>query len=353
MVTSNAGRFLEGQTTDERALALRMFWGTVITAFRNKTLLWNTIGPGGVGGTDTLSGVVSSKVVTEGKSFPFPIIGDDPVPEYHRPGVELLGQVIELDEGTITIDDILVSHKDIPLDQTMISHFDVVQPFARALGRSLATDFDKKLFIVGITAARRAAVANIHNGGNVVERVNGAGVSGAYPVTAAGANNFRDDVAQLGQLMDEDGIPEEGRFLMITPFIRRVLGQEEKIFDRDFSDMLATMTNDLNRRLIGMLEGFMVMKPTNHLPTTVITSKFAKYAGDFTFDGAGEGEPVALALTGAEEGKAAIGYVSNGGVMAHMMFDHRRNTTFMKAQMLVGADVLSPWAAGEIRVDDA
>ena len=350
MATSNSQRFLT-KDGDDRDIALTMFWGTVLEAFRAETVLWNSVGEMGVG--PNAAPVIASRTMTEGKSWDFPIIGDDPTPEYHTPGTELLGQDVSLDKGTITIDDILVSHYDVPLDQVTISHFDVIAPFARKLGRSLATDFDKKLIITGVKAAQTAAVTGIHRGGNVVERV-AATQAAAYPATATGALNFRSDVAELGQLLDEDNVPTNGRFLLISPYLRRILGATPAgnnpiaVWSKDFT----AGENGSNTRTIAILEGFQVLV-TNHLPSTAITSGPSKYQGDFTAAGTGEGRPVALALCGADEGSAGIGYVTAGGVQPHLEPDHRRNTTFMKAQMMVGAGVLSPWCAGEIHVDTA
>jgi hypothetical protein len=350
MATSNAQRFLT-KDGDDRSIALTMFWGTVLEAFRAETVLWNSVGEMGVG--PNAAPVIASRTMTEGKSWEFPIIGDDPTPEYHTPGTELLGQDVTLDKGTITIDDILVSHYDVPIDQITVSHFDVIAPFARKLGRSLATDFDKKLIITGVKAAQTAAVTGIHSGGNVVERV-AATQAAAYPATDTGALNFRSDVAELGQLLDEDNVPANGRFLLISPYLRRILGATTAgnnpiaVWSKDFT----AGENGINTRTIAILEGFQVLV-TNHLPSTAITSGPSKYQGDFTAAGTGEGRPVALALCGADEGSAGIGYVTAGGVQPHLEPDHRRNTTFMKAQMMVGAGVLSPWCAGEIHVDTA
>lgn len=354
MPTSNAQRFLTDHDGDNRALALRMFWGFVLEAFRNQTLLWNTVnGDSGVGGSAP-GPIVSSKVVNEGKAWRFPIIGEDPEPEYHTPGVEMLGMQVEVDEGTITIDETLVSHFDVPWEDTIISHFDVMRPFATKLGRSLAVDFDKKLFITGAKAAHTSGVTKngmtIHNGGNVVGR-SGSSTSAAYAVSLAGATAYEDDLGYLAQLLDEDNVPEEGRYLFITPYIRRVLN---KLPDRAFSqDFDAAGQNQANRRVLGLLQGFQVMKPTKHMPLTEITGhKFSKYNGDFSAGATSLGETAGLVLCGADEGSGAIGYVAAGGPMPHMHFDERRETWFMKAKMLVGAGVLAPWNAGVLRVRD-
>jgi hypothetical protein len=351
MATSNAQRFLT-KDGDDRSIALTMFWGTVLEAFRAETVLWNSVGEMGVG--PNAAPVIASRTVTEGKSWDFPIIGDDPTPEYHTPGTELLGQDVSLDKGTITIDDILVSHYDVPLDQVTISHFDVIAPFARKLGRSLATDFDKKLIITGVKAARTGAVTGIHSGGQRKIISGSATVAAAYPATNTGANSFRNDVAELAQLLDDINTPMAGRYLLISPYIRRILGASDatnnpiSIWNKDFT----AGENGINSRTIGILEGFQVLV-TTHLPDSNITTGPSKYQGNFTVAGGGDGQPAALALCGADEGSAAIGYVTAGGVQPHLEPDHRRNTTFMKAQMMVGAGVLSPWCAGIIDVDNA
>lgn len=354
MSTSNAQRFLaKGGVDDE--LALEMFYGLVLEAFHAKTLFWNAIGPDGVSDEQIDGRVVSSKIITAGKSWQFPIIGEDGDPEEHSPGTELLGQQFEIDEGNITIDGISTKHYDVPIDQVQLAHFDVLGPVAKKTGRSLATDFDKKLVITGVKAAMTAAVTKngmtIHNGGNSVQRTAGS-VAAAYPVTVTGSQQFRDDVAQLAQLMDEDNVPEEGRYLVIDPYMRRVLTKDPTIFDARYS---TERSNDLNRRIIGHMEGFDLLPPTNHLPSTNITTGRAKYQGDFTVTGADDGQPVALALCAADEGSAPIGYVAAsqpdlGPIYTYMGKDERRNTHFIKGQMLVGAGVLSPWTAGSVMV---
>lgn len=358
--TSNAQRFLQVEGAgDDRAIALKMFWGIVIETFRQSTDFWDNTG-----------NIVAHKDISAGKEWQFPVIGADPTPEYHTPGTELLGQVVEMTEGTVTIDDILVAHYDIPIDQIVLSHFDVMAPFARKLGRAIALQVDLNILVTGLKAARTQlllqsdASTEIHPGGN---RVNGGGIGDlttAYTTNAAGAANFRDDVANLAQLMDEDNVPEMGRNLFIHPYIRRVLGSSTVIFD---SDLNRNPSNDLNNRVIGRLEGFDV-RVTNRLPSTSLTTGPDKYQADFSFDNTStattltegwsntinnDGRPAALALCGAIDGMAAVGFVSAGGIVPHIEDDHRRNTKFLKAQIMCGAGVMMPVCAGEIYVDNS
>lgn len=338
MATANAPRFLSDGSTDY-GLNLTQYWGAMLEQFYAKTVFYDNEGR-----------VFAYKNITTGKSHQFIQIDEDPDPEDHTPGTELLGQDYAFDEGTVTVDDILVAHFEVPIDQSQLSHFDVMRPLLRKLGRSLAQKYDNRFARLLTLAARTAAKTGYHNGGNVVERVGASGETDAYPQSATGAANFRSDAAELARLMDEDNVPEDGRFLFVKPYISEVLSYDTRILSRDYAPDLP---NDLIRRSIGMLEGFMVIK-TNHVPNTNVTTGPSKYQGDFTYNGA-TAQPVALAACGAVESEAACGVVEAMMPTVVIIPSNQRNrlTTHMRAQMMIGADVLSPYCAGEIRVDDA
>lgn len=351
MASSNPIRWL-AEGSDDRKLALELFWGRTYEAFRDHAELIN-IGTDPDG--DVQRDVIAQKVVTEGYSWRFPMFGTDPDAEEHTPGTELLGQQIVVDDSNVTVDDIRVTHMDLPIDQINVSHFDVVGQFGMQLGRGLARKIDNLAFRVAVNAARTGALTKngdtIHSGGNVVERVGASGIASAYPVSATGAQNFRADAEQLAQIMDEDYVPEEGRYLYIGPYIRRVLGQDPEIFDVRYSP---DTPNRLNSRSIGELAGFQVVhsQKMGTLNQNFTDPKFSKYSVDTRYDGS-TGQPAALAFCGAQSMSAAMAFVSFGGVQTHMEQDERRNTLFMKAQIMCGLGVLNPWCAGEIRVDDA
>lgn len=361
MATSNAVPFLvDGGVKD--ALALEMFFGAVLDAFRDSTLLWNSVnGDGGEGGMIPPQ-MVASKIITEGKSWQFILGAEAPDPEYHTPGVELLGQDFAYADGNVTIDNPLAAHRDIPKDAILKSHWEVVQDQGKACGRALARDFDRKLFSIAAQAAHAAAVTKngltVHNGGNSVSRVGASGVAAAYPVTSTGAQNFRTDLDHLAQLMDDDNVPDGGRYIVLSNYIRRVIGQDTTIFDERFT---RNVNNSLNQRVIGTMAGFNVLGKTNNIPSTNITANSwggdvpSKYQGDFTYNGSGDGQPICLAFAGADEGRAPIGYVAAGAddmtpITTEVESDARRSTVFMKAEMMVGANILFPPCAGSIDV---
>ena len=370
----------------------RVFSGIVLEAFREKTVFYDNTG-----------NIMATKVLESGKSAQWPIIGDDSgvKPEYHTPGNEILGQAVTMTEGTVTVDEILVSHLDVPFKDMEISHFDVLAPYATKLGRALAIDMDKKLGLIGLSAARTAAVSAVHNGGKQIFRDDGvtaasgaeADIKVAYPNSSVGSGRFRDDIAELAQKFDEDNVPETGRYLFIPPYIRTILRHEASTYaatsvtsgsstiqgqGNPFSKDVTSVPGDLNRRILGVLEGFNLIV-TNHMPgqfgtngnytastvegiTSSLTSTFqgndtpTKYRVNVTGRGANTAaaqaaaKPAALALCGAQEGSAAIGMVQSAGLRSILQDDERRNTKFMKSQMLVGADVLAPWCAGVVGV---
>jgi hypothetical protein len=364
MATSNPRQFLDDGGVEE-ALALEMFLNRVYEKFHTKTLLFNAVigGEAGVGPDAVPSELVDGHTISAGRSHQFILFADLPEVESHTPGTELLGQNYAFKDGTLTIDDILVSHQDVGIDVQQIAHFEVGQRIATSQGRKLAEDFDKKGFIIATKAANASSVSKdgltVHNGGNTVTQ-SASSLSGAYAATKTGAQTFRDDIHHLAQLMDEDNVPEEGRHLVINPYMRRVLMTDTTVFDQQFS---SPQENSLNQRRIGMIGGFM-LHVSNNLPSTNITSSSlsgdldSKYIGDFTATGSGDGQPAALALCGADEGRAAMGYVAatnerTGPIYAVRERDERRNTDFYKSQMMVGLGQLFVPCAGAIMVSNS
>lgn len=360
MSTANSLRFLSNAgATDDRHIAMEeVFDLTVREAFYADTTFF-----------DRDQAIFQFREVTDGKSFQFNQFGNVPTPNNYRPGQELLGTDYVVDKSTITPDDYVVDSAMIPGDQVAMANFDIVAPIVRNKVRTIREDLEKKLVYTAVKASRESALTKtvpetgntltIHNGGNVVSRVGASGVTAAYPATKTGAYQFRDDVAQMAQLMDEDYVPAAGRHLFITPYLRRVLGKDETIFNRDINS--GDAGNRLNSRAIGELEGFMV-HVTTFLPSANITSTSlsgtadlplaSKYQGDFAYDGT-VGQPAALALCGASEGRGAVGVVSDGGIKSELWWDPSRLSWRAVFYVRFGAGILHPYCAGEIRVTDS
>jgi hypothetical protein len=362
---------------DTRALALEVFSGTVLEQFYNSSVFF-----------DRQNQFISTKVLDGGHVAKWPIIGDDldlynsldsdvsdngtdyenaadVGPEggikggYHTPGDFITGRKVKMSERTIRCDDVLVAPIDIPFSDLDLSHFDVLTPYAQKLARSLAQDLDRKIATVAYAAATTAGIAGIYPDGNEVTREVVAGTTPAlfYPNSTDGSANFRSDAADLAQAMDEDNVPEEGRFLFISPFIRKILRHEASIFDRDYNN--ASVVGSMNDRAIGLLEGFQLVV-TRNLPgewtgTTsgrynLIDTNMAKYDFDCDLGSVGDERPAAVALCGASSGTAAVGMVQAAGMRTVIEDDERREVKFCKARMHVGLGVLAPWCAGVINM---
>lgn len=363
---------------DTRALALEVFSGTVLEQFYTSSIFF-----------DRQNQFISTKVLDGGHVAKWPIIGDDLdlfnslnndadstggawadgaddiaaeggiTAGYHTPGDFITGRKVKMSERTVRCDDVLVAPIDIPFADLDLSHFDVLTPYAQKLARSLAQDLDRKIATVAYGAATAAGVTGVYPGGNEVTRdiSGGATVAAFYANSSAGAVNFRSDAADLAQLMDEDNVPEDGRYLFISPYIRKILRFETSIFDRDYNN--ASVVGSMNDRAIGLLEGFQLVV-TRNLPgewaTTTngrygfIDSNMDHYDFDCDLSATAEKRPAAVALCGASSGTAAVGMVQAAGMRTVIEDDERREVKFCKARMHVGLGILAPWCAGVINM---
>ncbi|MBN30328.1 MAG: hypothetical protein CMB34_06670 [Euryarchaeota archaeon] len=362
---------------DSRALALKIFSGTTLEQFYTNSVFYDRMGE-----------FIAQRQLDGGHVAQFPVIGDDidlfnalednadttdgPFTDaddvasegglkagYHNPGDFITGKKIKMSEKTVRVDDVLVAAIDVPFADLDLTHFDVLTPFSQKLGRSLATDLDRKIAAIALKAATTAAIAGVMPGGQVVENTvsGGSGIASFFADSSGGSTAFRNDVATLARQFDEDNVPQEGRFLFIPPYIRSILRHEQDIFNRDFND--GSVAGTLNTRTIGVLEGFQLIL-TNNLPgdwtgTTnrryeFIDTEFSKYDFECGLTAAGQKRPAAIALCGAGMGQPAIGMVQASGMRTVIEDDERRNVKFMKAQMHVGFDVLAPFCSGVINM---
>lgn len=335
MTDVSPNRYLQDKGAgDAAALALKVFSGAVLEAFTSATKFWDNTG-----------NVISRKVLTSGKSAQWPIMGVDPTAEDHTPGTFMSGGSIQSTERVVVVDDYLVSYVDVSYADINLAHWDVLAPYAKKLGRALATKMDTRLAYTAMNGSRAAAVSSIHSGGNEVRRLvaDADSVDDVFANTSTGAGLFRDDVATLARMMDEDAVPEAGRYLFITPYARMLLRHETDVFNRDYNPD-ATAGN-LNERIIGTMEGFSLII-SNNMPSTDVTTGPTAYQG--RYDGVNGPQPLGLALCGAAEGSAGVGLVQSDGPTSHIEKDERRNTYFLKSQVMCGADYIAPWCCGNV-----
>lgn len=373
-----------------RDMAMTVFSGIVLESFQTASVFYDRAGS-----------FMSIKQLNGAASAQWPIIGNDPAGSYHNPGEFINEQAtagtnvkrIQMFQKTITADEYLVNALDIPFTDLNLLHFDVISPFATKLGRNLAKILDRKIAALAVLASRAPAqVTNgdVYSAGMQINRVGSSTIATAYPASPSGAYNFRVDLALLAQKFDEASIPESGRFMFITPEIKTALRFEPAFYNAVSSTgAYGGVTNvvgatafqgapsnykggssmsDISSRVIGNLEGFQFVV-TNNLPNinyNVNTLSDENAAVFYTSTTKGTGgkyqvradganvstgtKPVAVALCSAETGSPAIGMVQASGLQTHMEDDQRRNTKFLKAQLMCGLDFLCPWSAGSINI---
>lgn len=344
-MASGVERILE-KSGDNYSLALEArFTDMILTEMRAKTLFF----PGLFGSEDMLpSTVLATKTINYGKSHRFEWFGADYGADEHTPGDEMIGRQFEFDKGTITIDPILVSPFETAMEDYDIAHYNPDPHVANAIAIGISEEMDDRACLMAISAARTAALTKngitIHPGGNAVTRTGSTGLTTVYADSSTGSGLIDDDVATLAYNLDVDGVPDEGRYLVIHPWIRHILRHETTQFDKDYT----VNGGDLNTRVIGQWHGFTVLKPYKRMPTTANLDKPSKYQIDCSFTGTGQ--PAAIAFCGAATGQAAVGMVKAGELRGYVEAFEKTNTIFHKGQVACGFGVLHPQCAGLIQV---
>ena len=376
-----------------RDMAMTVFSGVVLESFQTAAVFYDRAGA-----------FMSIKQLNGAASAQWPIIGNDPAGSYHNPGEFINEQAtqgsnvkrIQMFQKTITADEYLVNALDIPFTDLNVLHFDVIAPFATKLGRNLAKILDRKIAALAVKASRavsQVSNSDVYSAGMSVNRIGSSSIAVAYPASPSGAYNFRVDLATLAQKFDEASIPDSGRYMFITPAIKTALRFEPAFYNSvsstgayggtsnvvgatAFQGAPSNYTggssmSDISSRVIGNLEGFQFVV-TNNLPdanyaaagltfenaavfytSSATTGTTGKYQVNCEGALLASAKPVAVALCSAETGSPAIGMVQASGLQTHMEDDQRRNTKFLKAQLMCGLDFLCPWSAGAITISTA
>tara|TARA_B100001996_G_scaffold236829_1_gene182957 strand:- start:127 stop:1290 length:1164 start_codon:yes stop_codon:yes gene_type:complete len=191
-------------TTERRALYLKLFSGELFKGFQHNTIARD---------------LVMKRTLKNGKSLQFIYTGRTTA-EYHTPGNSILGNgdsAPPVAEKTITVDDLLISSAFVyELDETL-AHYDLRGEISRKIGYALAEKYDRKIFQAVTKAARKASPitkTNYVEPGGTQVRVGSTGTNGsdAYDADLL-VNAFYDAAAAL----DEKGVSTEGRVGILNP----------------------------------------------------------------------------------------------------------------------------------------
>jgi hypothetical protein len=367
VTTPNVVNFLANSAgTDELALARKIYETNFNEAFRQQSKIAASTLP-----------IIDRRSVSGSSSFQFYMFGETPEPEKeYISGDELRGQDYAVESDTVAVDDIIVAHKALGLKDYTISHLNVLPQLGRENARTVSVELDRRLLNMHAQAARASAVTKngltIHNGGNRVMAPGNSStlataLTNRYPKSATGTSNLRSDLRDLGYLMDQDQVPEEGRMIIMDSYLRQVLlagasdtaalvSASTTLFSRDFTDG----QNKVQSRQIMEIEGFKVMFFTTRvsqgglLPDTNVSAytRATKFNANFT-PGASNGTPVVLAFCGMSEDTAAVGFGTWLGLTSDIDYNKRNFTWLAETHCLTGIDQMRPWCAGSIEVGSA
>lgn len=308
---NNAGG---GTFAGDNAMFLKVWAGEVLTAFRKATVF------------ETLHKV---RTISSGKSAQFPIIGVNSA-SYHTPGNMIIGNQQKVAEAVVNIDDKLVSSVFIPDIDEAKNHYDVRSQFSAEMGNALAYTFDKNVAAMIAKAARTSTNFNTDlPGGTRIKIVatSKAAITGAQLATA---------LFSAAQKMDENNLPEDGRYCCLAPAEYYKLVQTTDVINRDWGGRGAYADGTVLR-----VAGIDIIK-SNHLPTTnrsAATGENNDYSANFTDSVALVWNPGAVGTVKLMDLK-----MEATGSDVHALWQG----TFMVGSMALGTGILRPDCAIEI-----
>jgi len=307
MANATVSRFgaVDTQVGDKQALFLVKYAGETLEEFDLRTVFLSRH---------------TVRTIENGKSAQFPASGLGGA-EYHTPGTEIVGSIVQHNQRLIAIDDQLIAPRFVANIDEAMEHYDVRSIYTKDAGRALARTFDRNVCQVGILAARASATVNGGDGGLVITDAD-ADTNADSLVTSlfAAAQNF-----------DEKNVPEEDRFCFLKPAQYNRLVQ-----NTDLINTLWGGSGSLAKGKIYEIAGFQLVK-TNNMPTGVVNTGPTAYQGTFTTS-------VALCMT-----PEAVGTVKLIDVTTEMAYDIRRQGTLIVAKYAMGHGILRPECAVEIK----
>lgn len=305
-------------TGDTRSLFLKVFSGEVLTTFNAKTVMADK---------------VRTRNISSGKSAQFPSIAKTKA-EYHTPGAEILGNVIKQDEKVITIDDLLIAHTFISRIDEAMTHFDVRSEYSVQMGQALAQTYDRNLLSLAVKAARDTGAGGIGVGTTGFGNAESMAI-GATPTV----QNIVDAAYSAAQKFDEKNIPEEDRYLVVSPATYYKLVNNDKLLNLFYNPGNNGSYSDGN---VVKIAGFTIVKSNNlSLDHTAATATYPDYSSKYAVNAS---DTVALLMH-----PQAMGTVKLLDLASEMEYDIRRQGTLMVSKMAVGHGVLRPECLIELR----
>lgn len=295
------------------ALFLKVFSGEVMSTFNSQTVMKEK---------------TRIRSINNGKSAQFAAIAKT-VAEYHTAGAEILGNNIEHGEKIITIDDLLIANTFISKIDEAKNHYDVRAEYSKQMGQALAQTYDRNLLSMAVKAARDP----IGLGAGVAGQGNAASEDvGSAPTTTQLVTAIYDAAAAL----DTANVPEDERFVIVSPATFYALVQEDKLINRDFGTNGSYSDGTIMR-----VAGMQIVKSNNLVVDHTSANAYPDFSSKYAVDGS---DTKALIIQ-----KQALGTVQLMDMATEMEYDIRRQGTLAVSKMAVGHGVLRPECIIELR----
>lgn len=272
VTASRAGLAWDGNPSDTASMFYEGFANEVILAFNKNVKLMDKIRI-----RNLPKGVYTAT---------FPVIGNSTV-KFHTPGDDLLadsGYSFQFSQAERTIYADKRATATVLVDglDEKLSSFDARMEYAKQLGGDLVAAVEKNvMYAIGVGSAASA----VYTGASV-----GVVVTDATALTQA--NAFINDVMDLQKGFDSNGVPDQDRYLVISPTVKALLlkgGTNNSYWHLD-TDYGNVGNGSLANGVVGRIGGFQVIShnnfPTNNNSDT--THKISPSAGNsYTYNATG------------------------------------------------------------------
>jgi len=332
-------------TGDANALFLKVFSNEVLTTFEE---------------TNVMKELHTVRTISSGKSAQFPTMGKATA-KYHTPGDDIFekgittgpsgseyGSNIEHKERIITIDDVLIAATSIANIDELKNHYDVRSAYSTELGRALSKRFDLATMrtLVAASQVNAAARANPDADQGIVINL---GTTAGAPADLGDAGKLIQTFRLIAQKLDEQDIPSEDRFVILTPELYYLLaGSDSAAINRDFGGA-GSIASGKVLELVGIK-----IYSSNHLNDIAITSVTGDdvNAANNPFDDADGGtagkgylDAGLNTLEFVAGHKSAIGTVKLMDLAVESEYSMSKQSTLMLAKYAMGHGILRPEGA--------
>jgi len=306
------------QGVDKRELFLKVFTGEVMATYANACVLKDK---------------VRTRTLSAGKSASFAAIGSTKA-AYHTPGAEITGDQINLGEKVVTVDDLLLAATFVSKIDEAMNHFEVRGEFSKQMGIALAQVYDRNLLSLAVKAARDTGAGGLGKG--TADQKDA--VSYKLGTVTPTLQQKIDGLYAVAQKMDENNIPESGRWCFVSPATYWQFVTSDKLINRDFGGANGVYSDGTILRVAGLN----LIKTNNlSLDHTAVTATYPDYSNKYAVNAA---DTVAMVVH-----ESALATVKLMDVSTEMEWDIRRQGTLMVAKMAVGHGVIRPDGLFEVR----